>query len=127
MGVLNIFKKQEGELDIVSGADIGAPPTDSKNEGKPPEDVKDKRLLFFYGEECPHCHKLMPRLDEVESELGVKFERIEVWHNVENAEMWKKFDKGYCGGVPFLYNTATDKWLCGAVETDKVRAFVEHV
>lgn len=123
MGFLNIFKKQEGELDILPTADAGAEPKEEEDTSKSDEGATKKRLLFFYGDECPHCHTLMPRIDEVEKDLGITFERIEVWHNTENAEILKGYDKGFCGGVPFLYNTATKDWICGAVETDKVHAF----
>lgn len=124
MSIFDIFKQKPGDLGVEMGADAGAPPTASDGEkAVVPKDAAGKRLLFFYGEECPHCHKIMPRLEEVEKDLGVRFERYEVWHNAENAEMLKSYDKGYCGGVPFLYNTGSNDWICGAVETDKIHAF----
>lgn len=103
--------------------DSGAPPEHEAAIKEEKDTGGEKRLLFFYGEECPHCHKLMPRIEEVEKDLGVKFERFEVWHNEENAKMLKEYDRGFCGGVPFLYNTGSNDWICGAVETDKVHAF----
>ena len=126
MGILNVFKKQPGELDVLPGADAGAPPQKPEKDEEKPSSLKasdGKRLLFFYGDECPHCHSLMPRIEEVEKQLGVKFERFEVWHDQKNAELLKQYDKGHCGGVPFLYNTAAKEWICGSVETDKVHAF----
>lgn len=74
-------------------------------------------LLFFYGEECPHCHRMMPLLDRLEAEHGVKFERLETWHDAENARKLKEYDPGgeKCGGVPFFYNTNTQAFVCGEV------------
>lgn len=76
----------------------------------------EKRLIDFYGEECPHCHNMDPLVERVEKELGVKFEKYEVWHNEENTKMMKEYDKNFCGGVPFFYNTSSNEWICG--ETD---------
>jgi len=119
MGVFDFLKKQDEEEPTKETADI----EQAKPDKEPSKDKK--RLLFFYGEECPHCHNIMPRLDEVEEKIGVKFERFEVWHNADNAKMNREYDKDYCGGVPFLYNTANDEWVCGAVEVDKIRAFAQ--
>lgn len=118
MGIFDVFKKQEGESDTDENVS-GAP----KDDGKSLDGESDKRLLFFYGEECPHCHKIMPRIEEVEKALGVTFERFEVWHDKKNGEMLKKYDQGKCGGVPYLYNTASKDWICGAVETEKIHTF----
>lgn len=79
-------------------------------------------LYFFYGQECPHCHVMMPTIDKLIDE-GFKIEKLETWHNDENAEKLESFDKGLCGGVPFCYNTETNKFLCGSVEEEVVRAW----
>jgi hypothetical protein len=47
------------------------------------------------------------------NEEGVKVQQYEVLHNAENAKLMKKYDQNRCGGVPFFYNTRTEKWLCG--------------
>lgn len=71
-------------------------------------------LLEFYGTECPHCvrmHELVERLEKEEE--GVKVEALEVWHNKENEARLLELDKDLCGGVPFFYNTKTNKFICG--------------
>ena len=70
-------------------------------------------LLEFFGTECVHCKKIEPLLERLEDELGVTVTRLEVWHNQANATLLKKYDQGFCGGVPFFYNTRSTKWLCG--------------
>lgn len=73
-------------------------------------------LLEFYGEECPHCIDMHPLVEKLEKELKVKVEKHEVWHNEENAKLMETYDKEFCGGVPFFYNTRSHKWLCGSID-----------
>ncbi|MDP3696424.1 MAG: thioredoxin family protein [Candidatus Taylorbacteria bacterium] len=75
-------------------------------------------LLFFYGEECSHCHKMLPLVAKLEEETGAKIEKYEVWHNEENKNKLEEYDKGLCGGVPFFFNTETKAHICGAVDYD---------
>ncbi len=71
------------------------------------------KLLFFTGEECPHCHDSLPLIARLEKEHKLKIEKIEVWHNAKNAAILEKLDNGKCGGVPFFYNENTGGWICG--------------
>lgn len=82
-------------------------------------------LLEFYGTECVHCKQVEPLLERLEDELGVTVTRLEVWHNQEHAALWKKYDQGRCGGVPFFYNTRTQKWLCGTPSYEALRAWAQ--
>lgn len=80
-------------------------------------------LLEFFGNNCPHCIEMVPVVEEVEKELGVEFEKLEVWENEENAKRQEEFDKGLCGGVPFFYNTENKKHLCGSVSKQALVEF----
>lgn len=82
-------------------------------------------LLDFYGQECPHCIAMMPLIDKLEKEKGVKVERYEVWHNAENAEKLKQYDKGQCGGVPFFINTETNAVICGEAPYEELVKWAE--
>ena len=77
-------------------------------------------LLFFYGTECPHCERMQSLVEQLEKESSVKFEKYETWHNEENAKKMEEYDKNYCGGVPFFYNTDTNDWICGEVSYEKL-------
>lgn len=77
-------------------------------------------LYMFYGTECPHCHTMFPLIDKLSKE-GIKIEKLETWHNEENADLLKSFDTGLCGGVPFFYNTETKKFLCGEATEKQLR------
>lgn len=80
-------------------------------------------LLEFYGTECPHCMAMMPLVDKLERETGVKVKKFEMWHNEQNAAMMEDIDQGRCGGVPFFFNKKTGKWICGAASYDKLKAW----
>lgn len=75
---------------------------------------------MFYGEECPHCHKMMPLVDKLIEE-GIAIEKLETWHNEENAEKHSSVDKGFCGGVPFFFNDENKQWICGATDEETLR------
>lgn len=80
-------------------------------------------IIYYYGEECPHCQDVLKFLEENKISEKVEFQKKEVWHNKNNSEeMMKKVEE--CGlnpdtvGVPFLY--AEGKCLIG---TPKVEGF----
>lgn len=77
-------------------------------------------LLEFYGEGCPHCQIMKPRVEKLELEKGAKVEQYEVWHNKDNAKKMSEYDKDLCGGVPFFFNTETNKFICGSVPYDEL-------
>jgi hypothetical protein len=64
---------------------------------------------------------MAPLVEKLEKEEGVKLERFEVWHNAKNAEMMQKFDKDFCGGVPFFFNKKTSKWICGSTSYENLK------
>ena len=83
--------------------------------------MAEEFLLKFTGKECPHCNDMNPLDERLEKELNVKMKRIEVWHNAANAKMMEKYDRGFCGGVPFYFNTKTGQWICGAVDYETLK------
>lgn len=80
-------------------------------------------LLNFYGKECPHCHEMEPLVEKLEKETGAKVDRLEVWHNEENMKTMEKYDKDLCGGVPFFFNTDTNKFICGEASFDELKTW----
>lgn len=78
-------------------------------------------LIDFYGEECPHCIAMMPLVERLEKETGLKVERYEVWHNEENGRKMEQYDKGLCGGVPFFFNTDTNDFICGESSFEELK------
>jgi len=48
-------------------------------------------IYFFYGEECTHCHKIMPfiiNMTEKYPEADIRV--LEVWHNQTNQQIYQK-------------------------------------
>jgi thiol-disulfide isomerase/thioredoxin len=42
-------------------------------------------VYFFYGEECPHCHTVMPFVETLKQNYTeVDFRILETWHNETN-------------------------------------------
>ena len=80
-------------------------------------------LLEFYGEECPHCVDMRSLTEKFEKENNLKIDRFEIWHNEENAKKMEEYDKGLCGGVPFFYNTESNKWICGEATYDELKSW----
>jgi thiol-disulfide isomerase/thioredoxin len=83
-------------------------------------------LLEFYGTECPHCIDMHELVERMEKEEGIKVEAIEVWHNKENEkkmEEIKCFNE--CGGVPFFYNTKTEKFICGEADYETLKKWAK--
>lgn len=65
-----------------------------------------------------------PVITKLEQESGVVVERLEVWHNEENAKLLGECDKdGACGGVPFFINKKTGKTICGEASLDELKAW----
>lgn len=74
-------------------------------------------VVFYYGEECPHCHTVLDFLEEHDVVSSVSFDVKETWHDKENSrELLANAAKcGYAPneiGVPFLY--ADGECLVGA-------------
>ncbi len=62
-----------------------------------------------------------PLIVRLKDEEGLEIKKVEVWHNSENAKLMRKYDQGFCGGVPFFYNLKSNKWICGNVDYEKLK------
>lgn len=78
-------------------------------------------LIEFYGQECPHCLKMAELVSRLKKEAGIEVEQYEIWHNEENLKKMQEYDKGLCGGVPFLINTESGKFLCGETSYEELK------
>lgn len=82
-------------------------------------------LIYFYGTECTHCHEMQPLYDRLEKEEGLAFTKLECWHDDKNAQLLEQYDAGRCGGLPFFYNTKTEKFICGATDYETLKAWAK--
>lgn len=79
-----------------------------------------KRLIMFHGEECPHCHKMMPLVNRLEKDKKIKVIKLEVWYDKKNSELMDKLSKGKCQAVPYFFNEKTRKSICGSASYEKL-------
>ncbi|HPW17605.1 MAG TPA: thioredoxin family protein [Candidatus Aminicenantes bacterium] len=85
------------------------------------------KLLMFHGQECPHCRKMMPRVERLEAETGLRVDRREVWHDEANQDLMRGYKdalKPKCGGqlrVPAFLNAETHDAFCGEVEYETLK------
>jgi len=57
-------------------------------------------VYFFYGEECSHCHVVMPLVINLSVKYpGAHIRILEVWHNTANNEIYTKVN-GQLGIAP---------------------------
>ncbi len=88
---------------------------------------KMNKLIMFWGRECPHCKNMIPYVDKLEKETGIKLERFEIWHNEKNADLMRSYKPiiaPKCGGqlkTPTFFNTETNDVICGEVEYEKLK------
>ena len=80
----------------------------SEQEKNAPQTAVTSDIIFFYGQECPHCKDVEKFLADNDVASKVKFDSLEVWHNTANSNLLlQKAEE--CGiskdkaGVPFLY------------------------
>jgi thiol-disulfide isomerase/thioredoxin len=51
-------------------------------------------VYFFYGEECPHCHNVMPFIRNLSKKYpAVDFFILETWHNETNNALSQQLNK----------------------------------
>ncbi len=67
--------------------------------------VQDRVIVyFFYGEECPHCHNVMPFVESLKQKYpNVDFQILEIYHNTTNQALSVSLNKKFGienAGVP---------------------------
>lgn len=81
--------------------------------------MKENHLLMFIGTECPHCASMEPLLGKLAFETGLTVEKRDTWKNQSDYRLLENYQEQIgdkdCDGIPFFYNTRTEKYLCGEV------------
>jgi len=84
-------------------------------------------LLMFHGRECPHCKKMMPLVEKLEQETGIRFDKREIWHDEKNADLMRSYREAIapkCGSqlrVPTFFNPGTKDAVCGEFDYEKLK------
>jgi len=85
------------------------------------------KQIMFWARECPHCKAMMSYVDKLEKDTGIKLEKLEIWHNENNADLMRSYRPiiaPKCGGqlrTPTFMNTETNDIICGEVEYEKLK------
>ncbi len=91
-----------------------------------------KKIIMFYGQECPHCHAMTGPVDELNKENDIEIEKREVWHNEENAEKMRAHQDiiaNACGGdlgVPAFFDEDKKRAICGEMPTEKLKQWINE-
>lgn len=79
-------------------------------------------LIAFHGPECDLCDEMEPFMRKVEKELGKRILRFDVGSSTKNYNLLLRLDhENRCGGLPYFYNRATHRAICGATTCDNLR------
>lgn len=86
-----------------------------------------EKKIMFWARECPHCKNMMPLVDRLMNEEGIEIEKLEIWHNEENADLMRSYKDVIapkCGGqlrTPTFFDTETNDVICGEVEYEVLK------
>ncbi len=86
-----------------------------------------EKKIMFWARECPHCKNMMPLVDRLIDEEGIEIEKLEIWHNEENADLMRSYKDVIapkCGGqlrTPTFFDTETNDVICGEVEYEVLK------
>jgi glutaredoxin len=89
------------------------------------------KITMYYGASCPHCHRMMPIVDDLIEE-GFEVEKKEVWNNDENAEEMRTHSKlivPACGdglGVPAFVDSKNKRALCGEQDPQELKKWLQE-
>jgi cytochrome c biogenesis protein CcdA/glutaredoxin len=85
-------------------------------------------VRFFYGEECPYCHRQLAAMESWERDLDVEIHRYEVWHDDTNRALFQRLAAAYGGeanAVPVTF-IGTRAWSGFDEDLDRrMRAAIE--
>ena len=93
---------------------------------KPKVDITG--IILFYGDGCSHCKLVDDFISQNNVEAKVKFARLEVFNNKDNAQILSERAKA-CGintadiGVPFLWDGKT----CLVGDPDVIKFFQDKI
>ena len=84
---------------------------------------------MFHGRECPHCHIMQHIVDKLIEE-GANIEKLEVWHDENNAKEMRKFSEvimPVCGGdlgVPAFLDKEGNRAICGELSYIELKEWI---
>lgn len=90
-----------------------------------------REIIFFHGQDCPHCQKMRPIVDKLEKELKVKIKRLEVWYDEKNADKMREYAKIIIKasddgdlGVPAFVDAKNKEAICGEMPQKELKKWL---
>ena len=86
-----------------------------------------KKILYFYGQGCPDCARVMSWVERLGSEDDLSFECLEVWNDAENEgrkqEYADLFTEAYGRAtiVPAFVDVENQRVLCNPGTFDELK------
>lgn len=86
---------------------------------------------MFHGRDCPHCRAMDPIVDRLIDD-GMNIEKLEVWHNEDNAKEMRKFSgiiRKVCDGdlgVPAFLDIDGKRAICGECSYDELKKWIKN-
>jgi len=90
-----------------------------------------KKIIMFHGQECPHCRVMHPLVDRLIA-AGYNIEKLEVWHDENNAEKMREFSDiitKASGGdlpVPTFLDVEGRRAICGEMSYTDLKQWIEQ-
>jgi len=82
-------------------------------------------LIMFYAKRKDMCQQMEPLMREVEKDVGKRIVRFDAGKMINYELLVHLDDKDECGGLPYYYNRATHRAICGATTYDNLLTWAE--
>jgi len=105
--------------------------TSSEKNQLPKKEALDKpKIIMFYGKECPHCHIMLPLADRLAEEEDIEIEKLEVWHNEENAEKMRRYKTEILKACDGVFGTPSfvksGQAFCGEISYEELKKWAKN-
>lgn len=82
-------------------------------------------LVAFHGPDCELCDEMEPYMQRIEKSLGKKILRLDTALE-RNYDLLQRLDNNNkCGGLPYFYNRASHRAVCGATTYGNLRKWAK--
>lgn len=83
-------------------------------------------LIFFSGNDCPHCDIMRRLIKRLKTEFSIEVEEKEVWQHENNYRLMENYTHNHdCPGIPVFVNTETNVILCGEVSYKQLLSWAQ--
>ncbi len=84
--------------------------------------ISENTVLFFFSQTCPHCHRMMPKAEELSSE-GYLFKKMDVADSNSISVLKQCFSDVPMSGVPLFVCSSNGEYVVGEMSEQDLRSF----